>query len=172
MSSSVSYSLAGPSGLILGCTLLACAGAVMAADWQGTLEDGSQVEVDPQTHRAWRTDEGHRVPLWDGVHRLQDGSVVIVRDGTAVPSEGMLNAWEPRGATAVLPSASACYELVDRVCGKDFRCSTSEPCRLANELVDLAKDELTGRGARSASKESGEAQCREALSNAFFVPCK
>lgn len=63
---------------------------VMAADWQGTLPDGSQVEVDAITHRAWHREGSRLEPMWDGVHQLEDGSVVIVSRGTAVPTQQML----------------------------------------------------------------------------------
>ena len=63
---------------------------VQADDWGARLSDGSGVEVDASTHRAWRLEDGRRTPLWDGVHRLEDGSVVIVRDGVAVPNPDML----------------------------------------------------------------------------------
>ncbi|MBK1723912.1 hypothetical protein CKO23_16965 [Thiocystis violacea] len=148
-----------------------CAAPAIGADWRGRLQDGSDVEVDPSTHRAWRTENGHRAPLWDGTHRLEDGSVVIVRDGTAVPNQDMIQTWGPRTPRAVLPDSSPCYELVDRVCGKDFRCSTSEPCRLANELVDLAKEALRGDSATRTQDTSAD-QCREAMGNAFFKPCE
>ncbi|NEX21620.1 hypothetical protein G3480_15100 [Thiorhodococcus mannitoliphagus] len=156
---------------LLGTTLLMSASLVIGAEWSGTLQDGSRVEVDPSTHRAWRTDGQQRAPLWDGVHRLDDGSVVIVQGGRAVQSQGMLEAWDPASPVSVLPQTSACYELVDRVCGLDFRCSLSDPCRLANDLVDMAKAALT---AKSTSQLDGgvEAQCREALTNDFFVPCE
>ncbi len=36
---------------------------------------------------------GGVVPLWDGTHRLEDSSVMIVRDGQAVPTESMMNSW-------------------------------------------------------------------------------
>lgn len=171
MSALESYWLRFGLGLLGVGALLMAADLACGGEWTGTLEDGSRIEVDPSTHRAWRTDQGQRAPLWDGVHRLEDGSVVIVRDGTAVPSEGMLDVWEPSTPATLLPGSSACYELVDRVCGEDFRCSLAEPCRLANDLVDLAKEELKGKHA-SLSDSSIEAQCREALTNAFFVPCE
>ncbi|NEV63384.1 hypothetical protein [Thiorhodococcus minor] len=171
MSSLKSYRRCLGAAVLGGSALLLSIGLVVGAEWTGTLQDGSRIEVDPSTHRAWRTDQGQRAPLWDGVHRLEDGSVVIVRDGTAIPSQGMLDAWEPSTPVTLLPGSSACYQLVDRVCGKDFRCSLAEPCRLANELVDLAKEELKGKPT-PLSDSSIEAQCREALTNDFFVPCE
>jgi hypothetical protein len=57
------------------------------------LPDGTRVEVDTTTRKAWRVEGGERTPLWDGVHRMEDGSVVIVRDGTVVPNETMIQTW-------------------------------------------------------------------------------
>jgi hypothetical protein len=58
--------------------------------WTGNLSNGSELRVDPGTHRAMQVDGDSARPLWDGVHRLEDGSVVIIRGGTAVPTEEML----------------------------------------------------------------------------------
>ena len=68
-------------GLLSG-SVLAQAGA-----WQGQLKDGGQVQMDPQTRRpVVTTPQGVTTQLWDGVHRMQDGSTVTVRSGVAVPS--------------------------------------------------------------------------------------
>lgn len=158
------------SGLVGGC--LVASALAFGADWRGTLEDGSGVAVDPASRRAWHMQGGERVPLWDGTHRLADGSVVIVRDGTVVPSEGMLETWEQPGRrTDALPETSPCYALVERVCGADLRCATSEPCRLANELLDMAKEESL-RGPGFQARVSSADQCLEAMDNAFFTPCE
>ncbi|MBK1719663.1 hypothetical protein CKO27_18800 [Thiocystis violacea] len=132
------------------------AGPGLASDWTGSLHDGSRLEVDPSTHKAWRLDGGQRAPLWDGVHRLDDGSVLIIRDGIAVPNAGMLETWDQPTPQQVSPAVPEdCRALIRRVCGENERCGATEPCRLARELSDMAK----------------EAPCREALGNGFFVPC-
>ena len=99
-----------------------------------------------------------------------DGSVVIIRDGTAVPSEEMVETWRQPTRETSVPIGSPCDLLVKRVCGADYGCGTSEPCRLANELFDMATEDLT-RGAAPRARALGEGQCREAMANAFFKPC-
>lgn len=143
---------------------------VMAADWQGTLSDGSHVEVDAATHRAWHR-QGDRVePLWDGVHQLQDGSVVIVRHGTAVPTQRMLETWMHSPEEESRLATSACDDLVKQVCGEDNRCATSQPCGLAHQLRDMAEGKLA-KGTDAAARVRTGDQCREALANPFFVRC-
>jgi hypothetical protein len=143
---------------------------VMAADWQGTLLDGSQVEVDSTTHRAWHR-EGNRVkPLWDGVHQLEDGSVVIVSHGTAVPTQQMLETWMHAPEEESRLVTSACDDLIERVCGRDHRCATSQACGLAHQLRDMAAGTFAKGMDADARINTGD-QCREALANPFFVRC-
>ena len=145
-----------------------------AADWSGRLPDGSGVEIDAATHRAWRLEDGQRTPLWDGVHRLEDGSVVIVRDGVAVPNPAMLETWSEAPPRAAERESGLCLELVQRVCGagegENSACAGSEPCRLARELLKMSRESLPGEVEAQAESSVGT-QCREALTNAFFAPC-
>ncbi|MBK5966229.1 hypothetical protein CCR95_19605 [Thiocystis minor] len=143
---------------------------VMAADWQGTLPDGSRVEVDASTHRAWHRDGNRVVPLWDGVHQLEDGSVVIVRDGTAVPTTGMLETWVPSSEEESPRVSSACDDLIKGVCGADNRCATSQACGLAHQLAEMAAGKSAKVMGADARIKTGD-QCREALANPFFVRC-
>lgn len=149
-----------------------------ADDWNARLSDGSGVEVDASTHRAWRLEDGRRTPLWDGVHRLEDGSVVIVRDGVAVPNPDMLKTWNeapPRRPAVTERESDACRELVRRVCGEgegeSAACAGSEPCRLARELLKMSAESLPLEAEIQAESSVG-AQCREALTNPFFAPCR
>jgi hypothetical protein len=144
---------------------------VLAADWQGTLSDGSRIEVDASTHRAWRR-AGNRVePLWDGVHHLEDGSTVIVRHGTAVPTQPMLEAWLSPPAAQARVAASACDDLIARVCGANARCATSQPCALAHQLADMAA-EASANGMHADARIKADDQCRAALANPFFARCE
>ncbi|MBK1618180.1 hypothetical protein CKO42_06930 [Lamprobacter modestohalophilus] len=143
---------------------------VVAADWQGTLPDGSQIEVDASTHRAWHRAGSRVEPLWDGVHQLADGSVVIVRHGTVIPTQRMLETWMALPEDAAQPSTSACDDLIKAVCGADHRCATSQPCALAHQLGEMATGKSAhGRDADAAGKNTE--QCREALANPYFVRC-
>jgi hypothetical protein len=149
-----------------------------ANDWNARLSDGSGVEVDASTHRAWRLEDGRRTPLWDGVHRLEDGSVVIVRDGVAVPNPAMLETWNealPRRPDVTERESDVCRELVRRVCGEgeaeNATCAGSEPCRLARELLKMSAESLPLEAEIQAESSVG-AQCREAMTNPFFAPCR
>jgi hypothetical protein len=53
----------------------------MAQYWTGTLADGTLVRVDPRNQRVEHFTPRGATQLWDGTHRLQDGSVIIVKDG-------------------------------------------------------------------------------------------
>jgi hypothetical protein len=144
---------------------------VLAADWQGTLLDGSRVEVDTTTHRAWRRVGSRVEPLWDGVHQLQDGSVVIVRHGTAVPTERMQETWRQSAEEESRLATSACEDLIKRVCGVDHRCATSQACGLARQLRDMAAGK-SAEGMNADAQIDNGGQCREALANpVFFVRC-
>ncbi|QIK37094.1 hypothetical protein GWK36_02720 [Caldichromatium japonicum] len=145
-----------------------------AAHWGARLSDGARIEVESGTHRAWRLEAGQRAPLWDGVHRLEDGSVVIVRDGVAVPTEPMLRAWEsppPRQEETDERTLGPCSALIERVCGADGRCGETEPCRLARELLQIGRETLPAELKQPLSPSVGS-QCSEALGNPFFIPCR
>lgn len=151
---------------------------VQADDWGARLSDGSGVEVDASTHRAWRLEDGRRTPLWDGVHRLEDGSVVIVRDGVAVPNPAMLDTWSeapPRQPREAGRESDACRELVRRVCGEgegdNAACAGGEPCRLARDLLKMSAESLPLEAEIQAESSVGT-QCREAMTNPFFAPCR
>ncbi len=146
----------------------------LAADWGGRLADGARIEVDSDTRRAWRLEEGRRTLLWDGVHHLEDGSIVIVRDGVAVPTESMLRAWETppaRRRVADEVDLAPCRELNELVCGREGQCAQTEPCRLARELLEMARETLPAELELQADSSVGS-QCREALGNPFFTPCR
>lgn len=66
--------------------------------WRGTLQSGAEVRVDPRTNRPVVEGPGYRSQLWDGVHRLRDGTEIRVRDGRVVPTTDML---ERRSAVPV-----------------------------------------------------------------------
>ena len=65
--------------------LVAHALPVLAEGRTSTLVGGGVVTVDPDTQRATVTRDGVTTPLWNGVHRMQDGSALIVNQGEAVP---------------------------------------------------------------------------------------
>jgi len=148
-----------------------------AAEWRQQLSNGQPVSVDTRTNRVrvWNSD-GESMPLWDGVHRLSDGSTITVRRGLVVPTESIISARDrkpPRRRNP--PRDFSCRELIGKVCGEQRQCASMEPCRLAGQLSRFEAEE------RAALQSSGQAsaigtvpaQCRQALADeAQFPPCQ
>ncbi len=115
------------------------------------LQDGSQVTVDPRTRRATVNRGGASTPLWDGTHRMQDGTTVIIRDGVAVIPDGMpAEAKDPKlprrdaaesWVGSPIGGYSPCERLVRTACGREDQCAEVEGCGLARQLLDMEKDE-------------------------------
>lgn len=154
--------------MVIGGLLLIAAVGPGAETWHGSLEEGGRLRVDPESRRATR--EGDRRALWDGVHRLEDGSTVIIRDGIAVPTRKMLEAWQARPLPGPETSRGPCESLVARVCGREARCGEASPCRLARQLQQMAREALTATTDPGGFEEL-RGQCVEALGNAYFQPC-
>ena len=127
--------------------LLAAVLPVLAADTAPGLQYGGAVTVDPDTNRATITRDGVTTPLWDGAHRLQDGSVLIIRQGISVSREPMPGTRLPPIPEAVewegapIVGHSPCEKLVNRVCGAQHRCGEGEACILARQLLTMEQDE-------------------------------
>lgn len=161
-------------GLILGAWLsLLLAPLSPVHGWTGALPDGSELRVDPATRRAMRVDGDRARPLWDGVHRLEDGSVVIIRGGTAVPTTDMLRTWEGRVAEVDELEGRPCEQLERRVCGHDNACRATAACLSARSLLNSEREAQRrapfGAGARPATEFSR--QCEGALTDPEFPPC-
>jgi hypothetical protein len=129
--------------------LILLTGNVMGADPTYRLKGGGTVTVDPDTNRATVTRGGVSTPLWDGTHRLDDDSVLIINQGMTVPDEKILGTREPP-----LPEAetwegvpivgySPCERLVWRVCGIEDQCAETEACNLARQLLGMEEQERT-----------------------------
>jgi hypothetical protein len=162
--------------------VLMLAAAPLVADWRAQLDRGGQVTVDPESNRATVTRDGVTTPLWDGVHRLQDGSVITVRSGQVVPNEDILRA---RDLPALPPDTdpaeawvgqrivgeSPCQRLVARVCGDHEQCQKSPACDPAHQLLDRELGERTAsRTPDAMTYTSG--QCMQAdRDRQFFKTC-
>jgi hypothetical protein len=149
-------------------------GLLLAQDWTGALEDGEVVRVDPTTNRATVYSDKGSTQLWDGVHQLNDGSVIIVTDGVVTSGGGTTHQtpFVPQVTDETMtPTPSPCVELVIKVCGFNGECSDDESCSPARQLMKLEKEEAwqtRGKGGQETT-----AQCREALANeAFFKRCE
>jgi len=156
---------------------LLAAQMVTAADTNYNLQEGGAVNVDPDTNRATVTRGGVTTPLWDGAHRMQDGSVLIINRGVAVPNRSMqepeqlpppeVQEWE--GAPIV--GYSPCEKLVRRVCGKEDQCGGSEGCNLAGQLLDMEQEERTASEDRNRMTYSS-GQCLNVVTNTeLFARC-
>ncbi len=148
-------------------------GLLSAQEWTGTLEDGRVVKVNPATNIATVYSDQGAVQLWDGAHRLKDGSVIIVTDGVVTSGGGTSHQTPivPQITDETMaPSPSPCVELVIKVCGFNGECSESKACSPARQLMKLEKEEAWQTRGKGGHKTA--AQCREALANEeFFKRC-
>jgi hypothetical protein len=142
-----------------------------ADSWEGRLRGGGMVEVDPQTHRPVVRHRGGNTQLWNGVHEMDDGSVIIVRDGVVVPDERMLHSWSSGDQALTAEMPVHCGELVRRVCGFGDECSGTLACTTARQLLNLEQDERSGAPYGHVSASS--AACKAGLADsAQFPACK
>jgi len=165
----------------LACGALAAAALLLSSplngqSWSGTLKDGSQLRVDPETRRAVRDQGGTQRPMWDGVHYLQDGSMVIIRDGTAVPTQQMLETWAASPAPQTTQAGADCDRLIERVCGPHDACGQSGPCLEARKLAKAVAVPGPVPGADAAAAGAappapGQDACTKALSDPGFPVC-
>lgn len=145
-----------------------------ADPWQSRLQGGSEVSVDPDTRRAIGTINGQQRPLWDGVHRLEDGSTLIVRDGIAVPTSTMIERWEGDSEPEPVYEYRYCTQLVRKTCGFDDGCDTAAACLRARTLLgDEAREQLELDAKRATEVQTAtSARCQQALSDPSFPACE
>lgn len=146
-----------------------------SADGGYLLKDGSSVSIEAATRRATVTRGGISTPLWDGAHRLDDGSLLIITNGVAVlPREPAVR--EPGTETdtrigAPITGLSPCERLVADVCGLQKECAGTEGCDVAGQLLTMEQEErAAGRAPDRMTYTSG--QCDRVRSDTtLFVPC-
>jgi hypothetical protein len=157
-------------GLILALTV----GTVHGGSWTSTLQDGSVLEVDPSTRRPMRYYNGGTAPLWDGTHQLEDGSVVIVRDGAIVPTQGMIDTWREEPGAAPEMRGRYCEQLVRKTCGFNDECGRRQPCVLARQLLRMEREEQrrTPIGSGLYPNTASTSECLDAMGNAAFPACE
>lgn len=157
---------------LMGVGLVLLGGGARGESWSGTLRDGSTLRVDPETHRPMRQYEGGTAPLWNGVHQLDDGSVVIVREGAAVPTEPMIRAWGSAGAPPSTLTDRYCDLLIRKACGFHQECSVDQPCVLARQLLRMETDELRRAPISAGAHPQTEAsvRCHESLADEGGFP--
>ncbi|MET0091135.1 MAG: hypothetical protein ABW068_14155 [Candidatus Thiodiazotropha sp.] len=134
--------------------------------WQGTLEDGSQVVIDSDTNKVTRSSDGVTSPLWDGVHTLSNGAVIIVRDGIVVKDAAILDAERDRQQEQL---SAACMQLAAKVCGEHNECDSQPACDPARQLMAMERKEMQQRPMGNLETSS---LCLEGLQNEdFFRAC-
>jgi hypothetical protein len=148
--------------------------AAIAADgpgWTRSTSQGAAIAVDPATNKATITGaDGSRAPLWDGVHRLDDGRILTVRSGVVVPDVDMSSTrHEPAPPLLADPAGvSPCVALVRRCCGIKGECAGQKPCDLAGQLMQFETEERRERP--SATPTIALQQCSDALSTPAAFP--
>ncbi len=108
------------------------------AFWQGALKDGSQITIDPTTNKVTRSWQGEAGLLWDGVHQLDNGAVIIVRDGIVVRDQAILGLQQEQERQQL---DEACVLLVRKVCGPRDECDSHPACDPARQLLILEQEE-------------------------------
>lgn len=133
---------------------------VMAEPWQGSLKSGGVVRVDPLTHKPTLYYNGGSTQLWDGAHELADGSVLLVRDGVAVPDETMFSTWSWQVKPETLDETECCTRLVRKVCGFNNECGDTRGCELARQL----------KGLEQGDAGDTTVECRQAMADVGLFP--
>ena len=143
-----------------------CQAAEMS--WHGTLQDGSQIAIDPITNKVTRGWQGETSQLWDGVHQLDNGAVIIVRNGIVVKDQAILNIQQEQETKQL---EEACVLLVRKVCGPRDECAGHPACDPARQLLTLEQEEV--RDSWSNVTPESSKQCMEAMHDeTFFKVCR
>lgn len=147
--------------------LLPLAVSADSPSWQGKLQDGSQISIDSNTNKVTRSTEGVVSPLWDGVHKLDNGAVIIVRDGAVVKDQVVIEAQQEQERDRL---NAACMQLVKKVCGMHNECDSRPACDPARQLLAMEHSELNSSWSGAILESS--THCLEALGNEdFFQAC-
>jgi hypothetical protein len=153
--------------LLISLVFVCIAGQAEESAWEGQLQDGSQITIDPTTNKVTRTKNGESTLLWDGVHQLDNGAVIIVRDGIVVKDRAILQLQQEEEKKQI---QEACMTLVRKVCGPRNECEDHPACDPARQLLQMEQDEMRAEWVNSVPESSRK--CLEAQSNeAFFAPC-
>ncbi|CAK0774184.1 hypothetical protein CCP3SC1AL1_700005 [Gammaproteobacteria bacterium] len=115
------------------------------------LQDGSPIIVDEVNHAVFLPGKEKR-PLWDGVHRLDNGQAVTVSGGILIQQFSV--------DQRVSSSITACKALVREVCGTEGHCDDTPACHSAKQLLEMEQ------------AQPSSSACSEARSEAtYFTSC-
>jgi hypothetical protein len=165
-------------GSLLAAVLVLSVNPVAAAEWTTGMQGGGVISVNPNTQRATLTRDGVTTPLWNGVHRLQDGSVMIINHGevvsgkpAATPSQ-LPAPEETDWEGALIAGYSPCEKLTHRVCGLHNECATSKACEPSRQLLAMEQEERTN-AADGSRMTYTSGQCIKASNDMdFFAACR
>ena len=163
------------TSLLLLLVLVLSSHTMLLAEPSFKLQQGDVVTVDPNTNRATVTRGGTTTPMWDGAHRMQDGSVLIINRGIAVPNEAMLAPSQPslpeaeKWEGAPIAGYSPCEKLARRVCGVKDRCGEVEGCNLARQLLGMEENERDASKNRNRMTYSS-GQCQNMIQDFEVFP--
>ncbi len=149
-------------------TLGGISASVGADTWQSNLKGGGVVRIDPVTRKPTVIYNGGSSLLWDGAHETEDGSIITIRDGVAVPDETMFSTWSREVPRELGAQAAFCEKLVRKVCGFHSECSGRRPCYLARELSRLEKNEH--RGVPEGTMVPSSVECEKGLVDTVLFP--
>ena len=168
------------AALVLTAVVATSALPALADNWTSTLVGGGVVTVDPDTQRATVTRDGVTTPLWNGVHRMQDGSALIVNQGEAVPGVPAprrpphqlpppeAEDWEG----ALISGYSPCEQLTHHVCGLHNECATARACSPSRQLLAMEQEERA-KEADSSRMTYTSGQCINAKKDVeYFSACR
>jgi hypothetical protein len=147
--------------LIVGLLMFVTPNPASAETWQGQLKGGGAVRIDAQTHKPALYGGESVTPLWDGVHEMEDGSVVTVREGVAIPNETLYHSWSTENSLPANEQITPCTRLVQQTCGLQSECSARQPCIQAQQLEHAAADNLPANVTQ---------ECHKGLSDAKSFP--
>jgi hypothetical protein len=132
-----------------------------AETWQADLINTGKVQTDAKTHKPTVTYKDNSTQLWDGVHTLQDGSIIIVKDGVIIPNEAMYHAWsKANNINQTTLELNPCELLTRRVCGVQNSCANQKACKLAQQLQKLWEN---APDATKNLSSTGKNECHKAL---------
>ncbi|CAK0774238.1 exported hypothetical protein [Gammaproteobacteria bacterium] len=162
--------MAAMSKLLLFLWLLATVAVPAAiADSNTHLQDGTPILIDENSRTVYVLEGTVRRPLWDGVHRLENGSTFTVNGGILINEFRSPEARSPRHGPPGAPSS--CEVLVTRVCGSDNHCAANPGCPAARQFLQMEEKERAPGDPPSIMTPTSDS-CAEALGDAaYFASC-
>jgi len=142
---------------------------VAMADLNTHLQDGTPISIDESSRTVHITQGTVRRPLWDGVHRLENGSTLTVTGGVLINEFRSAEMLNPR--YGLVGSPSRCKILVTQTCGPDNHCASYSGCLAARQLLQIEEKERAPGDPPSIMTSTSDS-CVEALGDTgFFAPC-